>query len=112
MKDITRTEAAERASVIQDCHYEIFLDLTKRERFFSRTCVKFNSKPGANTFIDALANAIESVSLNGIPLDIKSVFDGSRIALENLETDNEVVVEGYFEYTNTGEGMHEFTDPV
>lgn len=112
MKDITRTEAAERASVIQDCHYEIFLDLTKRERFFSRTCVKFNSKPGANTFIDALANAIESVSLNGIPLDIKSVFDGSRIALENLETDNGVVVEGYFEYTNTGEGMHEFTDPV
>ena len=39
-------------------------------------------------------------------------FADSRIALDGLAADNELVVVADCLYTNTGEGLHRFVDPV
>ena len=44
-------------------------------------------------------------------LDPAAVFDGSRIALENLQAENVLVVDARCAYSRTGEGLHRFVDP-
>jgi aminopeptidase N len=41
-----------------------------------------------------------------------SAADGARIALDGLAASNTLVVDADFAYTNTGEGLHRFVDPV
>ena len=55
---------------------------------------------------------MESVVLNGTSLDPATHWADSRIALAGLAADNELTVEATGHYTNTGEGMHRFVDPV
>ena len=50
--------------------------------------------------------------LNGEVLDPAKVSDGIRIQLPNLAAENELVVVASGKYTNTGEGLHRFVDPV
>jgi aminopeptidase N len=52
------------------------------------------------------------VVLNGEVLDPAKVSDGLRIQLPNLASENELVVVAAGKYTNTGEGLHRFVDPV
>jgi aminopeptidase N len=52
------------------------------------------------------------VVLNGEVLDPAKVSDGIRIQLPNLAAENELVVVASGKYTNTGEGLHRFVDPV
>ena len=40
------------------------------------------------------------------------MFADSRIVLDQLEESNELVVDADCEYTNSGEGLHRFVDPV
>jgi len=54
---------------------------------------------------------VHSITLNGTELDA-GVADGTRIALEGLAASNTLVVDADFAYTNTGEGLHRFVDPV
>ncbi|MGN6273547.1 MAG: aminopeptidase N [Protaetiibacter sp.] len=111
-ENLTRIEAQERKSLVEVEHYDIELDLTTSETTFrSVTTVRFTASAGASTFIDAITAEVHSVVLNGTELDA-GVADGARIALENLEADNELVVVADFAYTNTGEGLHRFVDPV
>ncbi len=112
-ENLTRLEAQERAAALQVESYEIALDLTRgAEIFGSHTRAVFSAKPGTNTFIDAIARTIRTVTLNGVELDPATVFDGARIQLNGLAEQNELIVEGDFAYTNTGEGLHRFVDPV
>jgi aminopeptidase N len=112
-ENLTRLEAQERAAALKVESYEIKLDLTRgAEVFGSHTRATFTATAGTNTFIDAIARTIRSISLNGTALDPVQVFDGSRIQLNNLAASNELVVDGDFAYTNTGEGLHRFVDPV
>lgn len=113
-ENLTRIEAAERANLIRVESYQIELDLTQGEELFgSTTRVRFSSnKEGASTFIDAITGAVHSVILNGDVLDVSSVNDGVRINLPNLKSENELVVVAQGRYTNTGEGLHRFVDPV
>lgn len=67
--------------------------------------------PGAATFIDLVAPSVEEIVLNGVRLD-NSVFADSRIALADLAAENELRVVADCAYTNTGEGLHLFVDPV
>jgi aminopeptidase N len=112
-ENLTRVEAQERRSVVDVRSYEIELDLTRgAEVFGSSTTVRFTATPGASTFIDALTRTVHSVTLNGEALDVAAVNDGVRIQLADLAAENELVVVADAEYTNTGEGLHRFVDPV
>ncbi|WP_020018151.1 aminopeptidase N [Promicromonospora sukumoe] len=112
-ENLTRAEAVERAGVVAVESYEIALDLTTGpDTFASATTLRFTATEGASTFVDLVAPAVRSVTLNGRELDPAVVFADSRIALDGLAADNELVVVADCGYTNTGEGLHRFVDPV
>ncbi|REJ04727.1 aminopeptidase N [Microbacterium bovistercoris] len=112
-ENLTRIEAQERRDVIDTQSYEVTLDLTKGEEVFgSRSVVRFTATPGAFTFIDLIARDVREISLNGEQLDPSAVFADSRIALSDLQAENVLVVDADCLYTNTGEGLHRFVDPV
>lgn len=111
--NLTRVEASERSSLVQTSTYTVELDLTTGpEVFRSTSTVTFTATPGASTFIDAITRTVHSVTLNGVELDPAEVADGIRIQLPNLAAENELTVVADHEYTNTGEGLHRFVDPV
>ncbi|HWI30383.1 MAG TPA: aminopeptidase N [Microbacterium sp.] len=126
-ENLTRIEAQERRAIIdpsalrqaQDdaspgagISYEVQLDLMKgADVFGSRTLVRFGATPGADTFIDLIAGTVHSITLNGADVPV-SAFADSRIALTGLQTENELIVDADCLYTNTGEGLHRFVDPV
>ncbi|WP_448810242.1 aminopeptidase N [Agromyces bauzanensis] len=111
--NLTRAEATERSALVSAPSYEVVLDLTRgAENFRSETTVRFTGVPGSATFIEACTDVIHSITLNGRTLDAAAVSDGTRIRLEQLEADNELHVVADARYTNTGEGLHRFVDPV
>ncbi|HEV2372068.1 MAG TPA: aminopeptidase N [Streptosporangiaceae bacterium] len=110
---LTRDEARERARLLEVRSYRVHLDVTHGEpTFTSVTTVDFGCRsPGASTFIDLAATAVEEVTLNGVPLPAGS-FDGRRITLTGLAADNELRVSAQCAYSRSGEGLHRFTDPA
>ena len=111
--NLTRTEAEQRASIVWAPRYEVLLDLTSSgETFRSETVVRFEATPGASTFIEACSDAVHEVVLNGRGLEPHAVSDGTRIRLDGLDAENELRVVADARYTNTGEGLHRFVDPV
>ncbi|MGC0377272.1 aminopeptidase N [Streptomyces sp. SAI-229] len=120
-ENLTRDEARERAALLSVDGYEVSLDLRSAvgehsdegpRTFRSVTTVRFRcAEPGASSFADLIAPAVTAVSLNGRDLDPGQVFDGSRILLEDLAAENELVVDALCAYSRTGEGMHRFVDP-
>ena len=112
-ENLTRIEAQERRAIVDTHSYDVQLDLTRGDEVFaSRTVVTFAATEGASTFIDLIARTVHAITLNGRSLDPAAVFADSRIALDDLAAENELVVEADCEYTNTGEGLHRFVDPV
>lgn len=112
-ENLTRVEAQQRRDVVDTQSYEITLDLTKgAEVFGSRTVVRFTATEGSSTFIDLIARTVHSIELNGRALDADAVYADSRIQLDGLEADNTLVVDADTMYTNSGEGLHRFVDPV
>jgi aminopeptidase N len=112
-ENLTRVEAQERKALVSVHSYDVTLDLTTGpETFRSTTTVKFGALPGSSTFIDAITRTVHSVTLNGAELDPAAVSDGIRIQLDNLADENELTVVSDAIYTNTGEGLHRFVDPV
>ncbi|MEU0957824.1 aminopeptidase N [Streptomyces niveus] len=115
--NLTREEAQQRARLLTVGSYEIDLDLSGAQEggtYRSVTTVRFESADaGAETFIDLVAPAVHEVVLNGKALDVAAVFRDSRIALSHLRQGaNELTVTADCEYTNSGEGLHRFVDPV
>jgi aminopeptidase N len=112
-ENLTRIEAQERATLVTVQTYTVALDLTTGpETFASTTTVEFTAIPGASTFIDAITRTVHAVILNGVSLDPASVSDGIRIQLDGLAASNTLTVVADAAYTNTGEGLHRFVDPV
>ncbi|MEV6107054.1 aminopeptidase N, partial [Streptomyces sp. NPDC051940] len=114
--NLTREEAQLRARLLDVESYVVDLDLTGAKEggtFRSETTVRFRSaEPGAATFIDLVAPSVREVTLNGTALDPAEVFADSRIALPGLAAENTLTVVADCAYTNTGEGLHRFVDPV
>ncbi|MEU6092891.1 aminopeptidase N [Streptomyces sp. NPDC047085] len=115
--NLTREEAQQRAELLTVDSYEIDLDLSGAQEggtYRSVTTVRFDvARGGAETFIDLVAPTVHEVTLNGDALDPAEVFEDSRIALPGLlEGRNELRVVADCAYTNTGEGLHRFVDPV
>lgn len=112
-ENLTRVEAQQRKSILDVQSYEVELDLTRgAEVFGSKTTVTFTATAGESTFIDAFTRTVHSVTLNGEALDPATVSDGVRIQLDSLAESNVLTVVADAEYTNTGEGLHRFVDPV
>ncbi|WP_405011236.1 aminopeptidase N [Kitasatospora sp. NBC_01539] len=113
--NLTREEARTRAALLHVESYDIELDLGSARdggTFRSTTVVRFSAAtPGDSTFIDLVAPSVAEIVLNGEPLD-PAHFADSRIALPGLLADNELRVVADCAYTNTGEGLHRFVDPV
>ncbi len=118
--NLTRDEAQQRARLLSVDAYEIDLDLSGAQEageggtFRSVTTVRFDAaEAGAESFIDLVAPTVHEVVLNGESLDPGTVFADSRIALAGLrEGRNELRVVADCAYTNSGEGLHRFVDPV
>ncbi|PJM96948.1 aminopeptidase N [Streptomyces sp. CB01373] len=120
-ENLSRDEARERAALLSVDGYEVSLDVRSAvgedtgdgpRTFRSVTAIRFRcNEPGASSFADLLAPSVTAVSLNGRDLDPSEVFDGSRILLEDLAADNELVVDAQCAYSRTGEGLHRFVDP-
>jgi aminopeptidase N len=118
LPNLTRDQAVERAALITVDSYRIDLDLTDSnggpgERTFrSMTTIEFGALAGADTVIDIAADSVRRAALNGRELDVSGYDESTGIALTGLAEHNVVVVEADCRYSNTGEGLHRFVDPV
>jgi aminopeptidase N len=112
--NLTREEAADRAALITLTRHDVDLDVTTgTETFSTRSTIHFTcSRPGAETFLDFVGGTVEGLTVNGADVDPASVVGNGRIGLPDLAADNVVVVTATGRYTNTGEGLHRFVDPV
>ena len=124
-ENLSRDDARERAELLTVDGYEVALDLRSAvgepdggdeagpRTFRSQTTIRFRAaRAGASTFADLLAPSVDAVTLNGKDLDPGTVFDGTRIALDDLVAgENVLVVDARCAYSRTGEGMHRFVDP-
>jgi aminopeptidase N len=117
--NLTRADAAARAALLSVQSYDIALDLTDgggkpgERTFRSTTRIAFSAThPGESTFVDVVADRLHSVTLNGTDVDVAAYRTDTGIVLTNLAADNVLVVDADLLYTNTGEGLHRFVDPL
>ena len=111
--NLTRDEAQARAALLTVNSYDVTLDLMRGQKVFgSTTVVTFDAEQGSSSFIDAVTETVHRVTLNGVALDASEVADGARIHLPVLARSNVLVIEADMLYTNSGEGLHRFVDPV
>ena len=114
-ENLTRIEAQERAALVRTrSPTTSTLDLTRAPRPSGRRrpCGSPRTE-GARTFIDAITRdgALGHPERRGARPAPRS-SDGSRIQLDGLAAENELIVDRRRLYTNTGEGLHRFVDPV
>ncbi len=121
LPNLTRDQAVERAALITVDSYQINLDVTDGQgaegapgsgTFRSTTTVVFDALAGADTVIDIAADTVRSASLNGHQLDVSGYDESTGIPLRGLANRNVVIVDADCSYSNTGEGLHRFVDPV
>jgi aminopeptidase N len=116
--NLTRDDARTRAELLHVESYDVRLDLTdgggkpSERTFRSTTTVRFTARPGAETFVDVIADRFHSVVLNGRDVDVSGYRPEQGITLRDLAEENTLVVDADLLYTNTGEGLHRFVDPL
>jgi aminopeptidase N len=112
--NLTREEAQTRAGLLAIGSYTVDLDLTTSETTFgSTTTIRFTcSEPGASTFADLVGAEVHEITLNGTAIDPAAAYVDSRIQLDGLAAENELVVRADCTYSRTGEGLHRFVDPA
>src|ERR1700760_3670084 len=116
--NLTREDARVRAELLHIESYEVVLDLTdgggkpSDRTFRSTVTIRFTAEPGRSTFLDVIADSFHSVTLNGADVDVSAYEPENGIVLTPLAADNVVVVDAQLLYTNTGEGLHRFVDPL
>ncbi len=118
LPNLTRDQAVKRAALITVDSYQINLDVTDgngapgERTFRATTTVEFDALAGADSVIDIAAETVRSASLNGHELDVSGYDESTGIPLRGLADHNVVVVDADCRYSNTGEGLHRFVDPV
>jgi aminopeptidase N len=116
--NLTRAQAGERSKTISTTSYDIAVDVTDgaggpgEKTFGTTTVVRFDAEPGSSTFIDFVGDGIATATLNGRSLDVGTWSTTGGLALDDLAATNELQIEAVGLYTNTGEGLHRFVDPV
>ncbi|HZA09607.1 aminopeptidase N [Mycobacterium sp.] len=118
LPNLTRDQAVERAALITVDNYRVELDLTNgsgapgEQTFRSVTTVTFDAVAGADTVLDIAAGTVRSATLNGIEIDASGYDESTGIPLRGVAKRNVVIVDADCRYSNTGEGLHRFVDPV
>ncbi|MGH3556818.1 MAG: aminopeptidase N, partial [Mycobacterium sp.] len=118
LPNLTRDQAVERAALITVDSYRIDLDLTDgngrpgERTFRSITTVKFDALAGGDTVVDIAADTVHRATLNGVDIDVSGYDESTGVPLHGLAGHNVVVVDASCRYSNTGEGLHRFVDPV
>ncbi|WP_295628939.1 aminopeptidase N [uncultured Corynebacterium sp.] len=126
--NLTQTEAAARAAMLEVSHYDISLDVTGApdtadapgdSTFRSTTTITLTATTAGETFLDLRAADVRSVTVDGEDVTdsacggAKERYDDERgLVLDLAEGEHEVVVDADCRYTTTGEGLHRFTDPA
>lgn len=117
--NLTRDQAAQRASQLTVQSYHIDLDVTDgagnpgAQTFVTRTEISFTAaEPGSDTWIDFVGDELSAATLNGQQLDVSGWNNVDGLVLPKVAADNVLVVEAVGQYMNTGEGLHRFVDPV
>jgi aminopeptidase N len=117
--NLTREEARTRADLLTVENYAVDIDLTNGEgaptdrAYRSRSRITFSAQPpGSETFVDLIADSITEATLNGAPVDTSGYTPQDGLVLTGLQAENVLVVDTQCLYTNTGEGLHRFVDPV
>ena len=117
--NLTRDDAQVRAALLDVDSYTIYLNLTDTDgavserTYRSRSEIHFKAaRAGASTFVDLIAHQIDEATLNGRPLDTSAYEPEDGLVLPDLAEDNVLVIDARCLYTNTGEGLHRFVDPV
>ena len=119
VRNLTQLEATERARLLEVTAYDITLDLTDgtggpgEHTFRSVTEIRFTcTEPGASTFIEAAADRLRSVRLNGVEVDTSGWSAEKGLTLTGLAAKNTLVVDGDFPFSSSGQGLHRSLDPV
>src|SRR5450432_4226211 len=74
-------------------HLDLTPGATKPDFFLSTTAVRFScAEPGAQTFIDLVADEIRSIVLNGVSIEPATNREADRIKLTDLQAENELEI--------------------
>ena len=112
--NLTRDEAATRAALLDVTSYAVDLDLTTATRPSARPPRSGSPAPSparrpsptSSTRRSARSRSTAAASTR------PTAYADSRIALDGLAADNELVVRADLPYSRTGEGLHRFVDPA
>ena len=116
--NLTRDQARERSATITTSSYDITIDLTdgnggaSEKTYRTRAVIAFTGTAGASTFVDFVGDGLVTAELNGRSLDVAGWTGTGGLVLPDLAAENELVIDAVGLYTNTGEGLHRFVDPV
>ncbi|HJQ43016.1 MAG TPA: aminopeptidase N, partial [Jatrophihabitantaceae bacterium] len=117
--NLTRDDARARAELLEIESYDVAVDLTDGggkpadRTFRSTTTINFRAtRPGETTFVDVVADELHAVTLNGTAVDTSDYTPEKGVTLVGLAETNTLVVEADMLFTNTGEGLHRFVDPL
>ncbi|WP_080793689.1 aminopeptidase N [Corynebacterium pacaense] len=119
--NLTRQEAAQRSQMLKVDNYNVSLDLTMGEEFFSSTTVAtFTVREQGDTFIDLRAATVDEVRLDNesirdaaVTLGTDGYDDTPGLLLEGLTIGQHTLrVAATIPYSRTGEGLHRFVDPA
>ncbi len=112
LTNLTWQECDARGDQITVTAARVELDLagapTDSAVFTSRSTLVFSST-GPSTWVDLIADSVDSVELNGEPIEV--AYDGARLLVHDLQPHNTLTVTAQCRYSRTGEGMHRFRDP-
>ena len=109
--NITRDEADSRSRLLTLSRYQVTIDLTgSPSTFTSTSTITFTSGAGS-TRVDLIADSIVDATLDDTPLDTAS-YNGERLDFEVAEGEHVLAITAVCRYSNTGEGLHRFVDPV
>ncbi len=110
-RSLQLVEARARFDLLRVTSYDVRLDLaSSAEHFASVTTINFESAGGL-TFVDLKPAAVNSVALNGRPVDIDLLQRG-RLPIDTQPGSNELVVDAVMRFRNDGEGLHRSIDPA
>jgi aminopeptidase N len=109
---LSREEAERRFAQVRDLAYRIQLDLHEgAERYGGTTTIEFEAVGSDPTFFEFSGADILGFEIDGEPAVPERV--GARVMLPPLPAGRHVVTVAYEnEYDHTGEGFHQFIDPI
>jgi aminopeptidase N len=108
---LKHTEARARAAMVDVTSYDVALDLDRGEETFGAVSTIHLVSLGGATFLEVRPVALNSMTVNGRPVDVTLLEDG-RVPIETEPGENHVVVDSVMRYRHDGEGLHRAIDPA